>query len=70
MRYAADVGEREPQSENNPGLCATCQHLRLITSDRGSTFYMCLRSLTDSSFPKYPQLPVRRCSGFEKRLPK
>ena len=48
------------------GLCAECQHLRLIKSDRGSTFYLCQRSLTDSTFPKYPRLPVVECRGFER----
>jgi hypothetical protein len=39
--------------------------MRLIESDRGSTFYLCERSLTDASFPKYPRLPVLRCAGYE-----
>jgi hypothetical protein len=47
------------------GLCATCLHSRIIRSDRGSVFYRCERSLTDSSFPKYPRLPVVACSGYE-----
>ena len=48
------------------GLCATCQHARVITSDRGSVFYMCTLSKTDPSFPKYPRLPVLTCAGFER----
>ncbi len=47
------------------GLCANCQHMRQITSDRGSTFYLCQRSATDLKFPKYPRLPVIECSGYE-----
>jgi hypothetical protein len=47
------------------GLCAKCRHSRQIKSDRGSIFYLCRRSLTDPSFPKYPRLPVLHCSGFE-----
>ncbi len=39
--------------------------MRRIHSDRGSTFYFCERSVTDASFPKYPRLPVLRCSGYE-----
>ena len=62
-RYAAAVDEQPTSTD--PGLCARCQHMRLIKSDRGSTFYMCLKSLNDSSFPKYPRLPVRQCSGYE-----
>jgi hypothetical protein len=26
---------------------------------------MCLKSLTDSNFQKYPRLPVLQCSGYE-----
>lgn len=47
------------------GLCADCQFVRRMESDRGSVFYMCQRSATDPSFPKYPRLPVLQCAGFE-----
>jgi len=47
------------------GLCATCAHQKEIRSDRGSVFVMCLRGLTDPAWPKYPRLPVLRCSGYE-----
>jgi len=40
--------------------------MRTVESARGSTFYFCERSKTDPSFPKYPRLPVLRCSGYEK----
>jgi len=40
------------------GLCATCQHARVIVSDRGSRFYFCERSRSDPRFPRYPRLPV------------
>lgn len=46
------------------GLCATCTHMQKIASDRGSTFYRCGLSDTDPRFPKYPRLPVLRCSGY------
>jgi hypothetical protein len=49
------------------GLCATCRFRRIITSDRGSVFYLCERSFTDARFPKYPQLPVRNCAGYVER---
>jgi len=39
--------------------------MRLIHSDRGSTFYFCERSASDATFPKYPRLPVLHCSGYE-----
>jgi hypothetical protein len=49
------------------GLCADCVHMRRIESPRGTTFYFCRRSLTESEFPKYPRLPVLACRGYEKR---
>jgi len=47
------------------GLCDSCRYRRVIESDRGSIFYLCERSLTDPSFPKYPRLPVLACRGYE-----
>ncbi|HEX4786693.1 MAG TPA: hypothetical protein VH350_20305 [Candidatus Sulfotelmatobacter sp.] len=47
------------------GLCAHCRFMRLMHSDRGSTFFLCERSATDPSFPKYPRLPVLQCTGYE-----
>lgn len=51
----------------NAGLCDSCRHQKMIESGRGSRFSMCLRWKTDGRFPKYPRLPVRRCSGYERR---
>ena len=48
------------------GLCDSCRHQRIVRSGRGSEFSMCLLSKTDQRFPKYPRLPVRECSGYEK----
>ena len=39
--------------------------MRLLTSDRGATFYLCKRSASDKNYPKYPQLPVIHCRGYE-----
>jgi hypothetical protein len=47
------------------GLCADCVHGRQIESDRGATFLLCELSATDPAFPKYPALPVLRCSGHK-----
>ena len=47
------------------GLCDSCVHQKLIRTGRGSEFSMCLRSKTDARFPKYPRIPVERCSGYE-----
>ncbi|MBI4311003.1 MAG: hypothetical protein HY681_04395 [Chloroflexi bacterium] len=49
----------------DPGLCARCQHLRRVHSQRGATFYLCRRSATDPHYPKYPHLPVLTCPGYE-----
>jgi hypothetical protein len=62
------VRDSEPDPER-AGLCADCRHMRLITSDRAATFYMCQRSASDKTFPKYPRLPVVQCKGYEKNDP-
>ncbi len=49
----------------DPGLCGRCAHVRVIHNRKGSTFYLCERALTDSTFRRYPPLPVARCRGFE-----
>ncbi|MCU1243317.1 MAG: hypothetical protein JWO71_4043 [Candidatus Acidoferrum typicum] len=46
------------------GLCYDCRHARTITSDRGSSFIMCQYSAVDSTFPKYPRLPVFSCAAY------
>ena len=52
-------------TQTRPGLCSDCRHARRIESDRGSTFVLCQRALTDSRFRKYPRLPVLACPGYE-----
>ncbi len=49
------------------GLCADCRYMKKIESARGSTFYLCQRSATDPTFPKYPRLPVLQCCGYEQK---
>jgi hypothetical protein len=46
-----------------PGLCATCEHLRLLASRR-SVFVRCGLAAVDPRFPRYPPLPVRACGGY------
>jgi len=58
-------GEGTEAQRRGIGLCADCRFMRVIESDRGSTFYLCERSTTDPRFPKYPRLPVLRCAGYE-----
>jgi hypothetical protein len=33
-------------------------------SGRGSTFWLCGLSVTDSRYARYPRLPVTDCAGF------
>lgn len=47
------------------GLCATCSHVRPVTSDRGSVFVRCAYAALDPSFPKYPRLPVIGCTAYQ-----
>ena len=53
-----------PRAEQAVGLCAACVHAQIVTSVRGSQFYLCRLSATDARFPKYPRLPVLTCVGF------
>jgi len=54
-----------PNESHRVGLCATCIHVHVITSSRDATFYLCRRSETDPTFPKYPTLPMLVCRGYE-----
>lgn len=60
------VGDRTSQIDR-VGLCATCVNAQIVTSAKGSMFYLCRLSQEDPRFPKYPPLPVRACSGYEER---
>lgn len=60
----AAAGRTGPQ----PGLCGVCRHSRLIRTARGSIFRLCERSASDPQFPRYPNLPVVQCVGFEPAL--
>jgi len=62
---AAGPRRDRPEASIDPGLCARCAHVRLVRSRRGSVFYLCLRSASDPSFPRYPRLPVLACRGYE-----
>jgi len=66
--YAISVKRLENRGDAaRTGLCAACRFMRRMNSDRGTTFYLCERSLTDPAFPKYPRLPVLQCAGYERR---
>ena len=59
------IGAGQADEARRVGLCASCVHAQVVTSTRGSRFYLCRRSAADPRFPKYPSLPVRVCSGYE-----
>jgi hypothetical protein len=40
-------------------------HARVVETARGSRFLLCELSRTDPRFPRYPNLPVLACDGFE-----
>lgn len=52
----------------DPGLCATCRHLRLLASPR-SVFVRCALAEEDPDFPRYPTLPVLECAGWRRAEP-
>jgi rhodanese-related sulfurtransferase len=53
------------RTHSRVGLCARCVHEKLIRSSKHSTYHLCLMSVFDPSFARYPTLPVRECEGFE-----
>jgi len=61
--------KRDPPTERprpGPGgLCPVCRHVKLLRSDRGSTFLLCQRSKQDPAYPRYPPQPRMVCAGFE-----
>jgi hypothetical protein len=64
--HAKDGQAQEPQhgQDRGPGLCEYCVHVQVVTSQRGSTFYLCRLSYSDPAFPRYPPIPVLSCAGF------
>ena len=45
------------------GLCASCEHRRIVRNTRGSTFVMCRRAAWDATLERYPRLPKLSCHG-------
>jgi hypothetical protein len=66
-RYPPSMPDPNSPPKPSPavGLCSSCRHARTIESAKGSSFLLCLRSVTDPAFPKYPRLPVLACPGHE-----
>ena len=68
MRYRVSVDRGEITRERRSvGLCFDCEHGREVESSHHTTFHLCQRSTTDSSFPRYPRLPVIECRGYDRR---
>jgi len=42
-------------------LCQNCGHVRIVTTPKGSLFWLCLHAAEDPQFPKYPPQPVVHC---------
>ena len=68
MNDEAENERRLYEEFDTVGLCRMCAHARVITSARGSTFYLCRLSETDPRFAKYPVLPVVQCAGYAEKL--
>ncbi len=67
----SDGTASRPESEaavsaRDVGLCASCRHMRVIVSGKGSRFVLCERSRTDREYRRYPPLPVLECGGWER----
>ena len=56
-------GKGEP-AELEIGLCRECWYSSMTGNRLGNVFLLCERSREDSSYPKYPRLPVLACKGF------
>ena len=51
------------------GICLHCQHLKVVSNRRGSSFFLCQKSQEDTRFPRYPGIPVLACAGFQPHSP-
>lgn len=60
------MDDNSPSMDPTAGLCATCAHVEMIRTHRGSLFYLCRLSASDPRFPKYPRLPVLSCRAYER----
>jgi hypothetical protein len=57
--------ERDRATRDRVGLCSSCTHAAIVSSSRGSTFYLCRLAETDPRFSRYPTLPVLACEGYQ-----
>lgn len=61
-RSRAKVPERVPPE----GLCPSCRHVRVVRTERGSTFLLCEAARTDPRLQKYAPQPVLACHAWER----
>ena len=47
------------------GLCVPCIYHATAANNRGAEFHLCELGVRDSTFPKYPRLPVLSCKGYQ-----
>jgi hypothetical protein len=59
-----DKRRSEQAQAGRAGLCEACAHAQIVTSSRGSRFYLCRLSFSDPRYPRYPPLPVLACKGY------
>jgi len=50
--------------EMQVGLCASCRHVKRLSTKGGAVVYLCMLSASDPRFSKYPRLPVTACMGY------
>jgi len=49
--------------------CSNCVHKKEIRNQRGSRFWLCLKSREVPAWPKYPRQPVKQCRYVEEENP-
>jgi len=66
----AQHGTATAYEEAQAGLCTRCSHARRIPHPRGgAAYWRCGMHDEDQRMPKYPRLPVERCTCFHPCAP-
>ena len=67
VRSLSVASSQEPPTalDETVGLCSRCRFATTQPSAKGSAFWRCRRADSDSTFRRYPPLPIRTCLGFE-----
>ncbi len=48
------------------GLCGSCRYPAVNTTRRGTVYLRCTAAAFRPDLPKYPDLPVVSCPGYER----